>query len=180
MVKDMASADGCWYCAETEEELADLLEMFWGFHDFRIEEIGYSAAEDRIDLQLEYDTHEFRVVLSFIGVAFMNFSAGYCYPADWLQGASLGLGAQGQIVWVADEGVDSKNLPKNVLWVSGLALNYAMLDSDGRLIDIPRYVVRQERRSYDHETGKWVECSRDFHPRHLRGRKEMQFDDGGL
>lgn len=170
--QDASSANDHWYCAETESELAELLEMFWEFHDFRIEQIDYSAAEDRIDLRLEYDTHDIRVLLRFVDCAYMNFESGRWYPADWLQGASLGLRSQGQIVWAADDGIDPLNLPNNVLWISGFAFSYAMLDEQGRPTAIPESIVHQEYRGYDYKLGKKVEYAKDFHPRALTANAE--------
>ena len=163
----MTTPNECWLGAETEEELTDLLDMFWGFHDFRVERIEYSAAEDRIDLFLENDTHQYRVVLRFEGGAYLNFWPGYYYPADWLQGASLGIGGRGRIVWAAYEGADLCNPSNHVLWVSGDTFSCAMLDEDGLPIAVPDNVVHQEYRGYDFELGKKVEYSKDFHPRYL-------------
>ena len=172
--EDLASVNDNWYCAETESELAELLEMFWGFHDFRIEQIDYSAAEDRIDLRLEYDTHDIRILLRFAGGVYMNFRPGYCYPADWLQGASLGLRSQRQVVWVADDGIDPRGLPNDVLRISGFVFNYAMLDKEGRLTAIPENIMHQRFRGYDYKLGKKVEYAKDFHPRALTANAEIK------
>ena len=57
---EMESLDNSkyWLHAKTESELKELLDMFWGFHDFRIESVQYRAFCECIDVMLEYDTFD--------------------------------------------------------------------------------------------------------------------------
>ncbi len=161
-----------WLCAESEAELNEFSDMFWGFHDFRIERIEYSAAADRIDVLLEYDTHDIRILLRLLGSVAMNFVPGQDYAANWLMGASMGIGATGQIVWVgADDAVDIKAPPADALWVSGNKLHYALLGDDGRPREIPEEILHQERHALNYITGEYDITEKDFHPRYLSAMK---------
>lgn len=64
-----------WYYIEnTENDAQELLEMFWEFHDFRIQNINYSLEKDIVDLILEYDSEDLRVQLRFIHIYDFNFA----------------------------------------------------------------------------------------------------------
>lgn len=156
-----------WLQAATEDELHELHEMFCGFHDFRIERIDYSAAPDRIDLQLEYDTHDIRILLRFIGNVSMNFIPTDDFGADWLIGATLGIGAENRIIWAAHEDIPLTNLPSSVLWISGNSLQYALLDEDGQTKELPEELIHQTWHELNYKTGKYEDTEKVFHPRYL-------------
>jgi hypothetical protein len=156
-----------WLCAETEAELTDLLDMFWGFHDFRIEKIEYSAAPDCIDVLLEYDTHDIHILLRFIGNVSMNFIAGQEYGADWLMSTSLGIGKNGQVAWAGADDLSIKELPSDVLWILGDKLHYAYLGNDGQPMPLPDDILHQVWHQLNYETGNYEDSEHDFHPRYL-------------
>ena len=156
-----------WLYAQTEEELTELLDMFWGFHDFRIERVDYNAASDRIDLHLEYDTHEYRVLLRFMGNVSMNFLPVGDYAVDWLFGASLGIDSKHRIVWVGDDDILPDERPDDVLWIAGDVLHYALLDDDGNPRALPEELLHQTWYDTDLETGKKQSTDHEFHPKYL-------------
>lgn len=156
-----------WLCAATEDELNELLNMFWGFHDFRIEKVEYCAAPDRIDLLLEYDTHEIHILMRFIGNVSMNFVPGQEYGADWLVGTSLGIGNDGKIVWAGADDLNVKELPSEVLWISSDKLQYAFLGNDGEPKPLPEDILHQVWHTLNYETGEYEDSEHDFHPRYL-------------
>ena len=156
-----------WLCAETECELNELLDMFWGFHDFRIEKVEYCAAPDRIDVLLEYDTHDIHILLRFIGNVSMNFISGQEYGADWLTGATLGVGHNGQIVWAGADDIGMKELPSDVLWISSDKLRYAYLGNDGQPKPLPDDILHQECHQLNYETGNYEDTEHSFNPKYL-------------
>ena len=157
-----------WLIAETESELNELLDMFWSFHDFRIENVDYAAAPDRIDLLLEYDTHEFRVLLRFIGNVRMNFLPVNDYPVDWLTDSQLGKDKKGQVIWAGAEGIDVNALPSDVLWIAGDILHYALLDENGQAKKLPKDLVQQVWHELNYDTGEYEDIEKGFHPRFIQ------------
>ena len=161
---DPLLASNNWLQAETDEELNELLDMFWGFHDFKIEKVDYSSAPDRVDLLLEYDTHEFHVLLRFIGNISMNFIPVQDYAVDWLTGATLGKNEHGQIIWAGDEDIATNDLPMDVLWIKGTSLRYALLDENGHPKRLPEDLVHQVFQCLNIDTGKYEDTDKQFHP----------------
>ena len=162
-----AASNKYWLCAETEAELNDLLDMFWGFHDFRIEKVEYSAAPDRIDVLLEYDTHDIHILLRFVGNVSMNFIPGQEYGADWLMGATLGIGKNRQVVWAGADDLSINELPDDVLWVSSDKLRYAYLGNDGQPKPLPDDILHQVWHQLNYETGNYEDTEHNFNPRYL-------------
>lgn len=164
-----------WLQAETNDELSEMLDMFWGFHDFRIEAIGYSSSGDKIDLLLAYDTQEFCILLSFIGNVSMNFVATRDYEADWLMGALLGRNKHNQTVWTGadDDDIDINELPNDVLWIAGDRLHYLFLDHAGQAQQIPEEMIHQVCKRYNFETGKYDHIEKEFHPRYCLSTGDM-------
>ncbi|MBQ7581122.1 MAG: hypothetical protein IJU39_07450 [Clostridia bacterium] len=155
-----------WIQAETDSEQNELLDMFRGFHDFRIENVNYTSAHDQIDLLLEYDTREFSVLLRFMGNVSMNFIPLKEYPADWLMGSSIGNTNQGQIVWSGDEDINANDLPNDVLWISGNSLHYVFLDKNGEPQKLPDDMIHQVWHRYNFETREYEDIEKEFHPRY--------------
>ena len=165
--KEDTTSSKYWISASTEDELSEFHDMFWSFHDFRIEKVEYCAASDRIDLLLEYDTHEIHILMRFIGNVSMNFIPGREYDADWLMGASLGIGNDGKIIWAGADNISIKELSSNVLWISGEELQYAYLGNDGEPKLLPEDILHQVWHTLNYETGKYEDTEHDFHPRYL-------------
>ena len=140
--------------------------MFWGFHDFKIEKVNYTSSKDQIDLFLEYDTHEFSVLLRFIGNVSMNFQPVQDYDVDWMTGSLIGKNKKGQIVWAGADDIDAKDLPDDVLWIAGDSLCYLYLDKDGVSQKLPEDMIHQIWNSLNFETGKYDEIEKFFHPRY--------------
>lgn len=155
-----------WLQAETDIELSELLDMFWTFHDFRIEKVNYTSSENQIDLLLEYDTHEFSVLLRFSGNVSMNFKSLQDYEVDWLTGSSIGKNKQGQIVWIGADDIDANELPDDIIWIAGDSLRYLYIDESGQSQKLPEDMIHQVWHGLNYETGKYVDVEKEFHPRY--------------
>ena len=167
MTKDMFDYRN-WLIAETENELNELLDMFWHFHDFRIEKVDYTAALDRIDLLLEYDSHEYQVLLRFIGNVRMNFLPVNDYPVDWLTDSQIGKDKKGQLIWAAADGIDANDLPSDILWIAGDGIHYALLDENGQAKKLPEDLVQQVWHELNYDTEEYEDTEKEFHPRYIR------------
>ena len=130
-----------WYYARTEDEIETVYEMFWCFHDFRVQKKEYLLENEEIDLYLEYDSDGIRLLFMFLGNVSMNFVPTDDFGADWLFGATIGLNEKKQVVWVADENIDVKNLPSYPLWIVGDRLRYAMIDENNTPFEIPDTIL---------------------------------------
>ena len=157
-----------WLKAETDDELNELLDMFWGFHDFKIEQVHYTSSINQIDLLMEYDTHEFSVLLRFIGNVSMNFIPIQDYEADWLMGSSFRRNNRGQIVWIASDDIDTNDIPNDVLWIAGDNLRYVYLDEKRQSLKLPEDIVHQVWHSLNFDSGKYEDTKKDFHPNYCK------------
>lgn len=109
-----------------EEDTQYVLQLFWEFHDFRIQNINYSPEQDRVDLVLEYGTDGPRLQLRFTGISDFNFVPSYDYPSDWLIGASLFITDSDEFIWVADIGVNREDqVARYCTWVKSKELHFA-------------------------------------------------------
>ena len=156
-----------WLQAETDIELSELLDMFWGFHDFKIEKVNYTSSKDQIDLLLEYDTHEFSVLLRFAGKVSMNFQPVQDYDVDWLTGSSIGRNKQGQIVWAGADDIDGNDLPDDIIWIAGDSVRYAYIDKNGEPKQLPEDMIHQVWHTLNYEIGKYEDIEKEFHPRYF-------------
>ena len=156
-----------WLQAETDIELSELLDMFWGFHDFKIEKVNYTSSKDQIDLLLEYDTHEFFVLLRFSGKVSMNFQPVQDYDVDWLTGSSIGRNKQGQIVWAGADDIDGNDLPDDIIWIAGDSVRYAYIDKNREPKQLPEDMIHQVWHTLNYETGKYEDIEKEFHPRYF-------------
>lgn len=125
-----------WYSVpKTAKAVNDFLELFWGFHDFRIYSVKYLAGKDRIDLILQYDSRKLKVLLRFEGCAFMNFVATGDYEADWMFGADIRFDESNNFVWISsDEYSYDEDIPAGIFWVSGRRLSWTVVDESGNPI----------------------------------------------
>lgn len=106
------------------------LELLWKFHDFRIYEVHYYPEKDCIDLIIEYDADDPKVLLRFEGTPFMNY-AWQDFRSDWMFSASIHLTEQNSIIWIADEYFDYKEpLPKDIFWIRGERLTWTIVDDE--------------------------------------------------
>lgn len=149
------------YVENTKSDINELLEMFWGFHDFRVVEIIYSAEKDRVDVILEYDTRDLRVNLRFMGDVNMNFVPTMDFEADWISGSSMSIDEHFRILWVNDEINESEPIPSDLLWIRGNTLNYAVVNSDNEPVQLPYEIIHQKLCIF----GK--ESERHYSPKYL-------------
>ncbi len=113
-------------------------------------------------------SHEYRVLLRFIGNVSMNFLPVQDYAVDWLTGASLGKNEKGQIVWAGDDDIDAHDLPNDVLWITGNSLRYALLDEKGQPKKLPEDLVHQTWHHLNYDTDKYEDIDVIFHPRYCQ------------
>ncbi len=108
------------------------LDLFWGFHDFRIFEVHYYPEKDCIDLILEYDTDKLKVLLRFEDSPYMNFT-WQDFKADWMFGASVFFDEYNRFVWLGtDEYNGKKELPEGVFWIKSKNLLWTIVDNEGK------------------------------------------------
>ena len=106
------------------------LELFWGFHDFRIYQVHYYPEKDCIDLILEYDTDELKVLLRFEGAPHMNY-VWQDFECDWMYGASIHLTEYNSFIWIANDYYNPKEpLPKEIFWLCGKQLTWTIVDNE--------------------------------------------------
>lgn len=74
-----------WYELEKSPGgIRDFLESNWHFHDFRLENIEYTAGKDMVEVFLVYDTGEEGVLLRFAWIHDLHIQTGRDYAADWI------------------------------------------------------------------------------------------------
>ncbi len=163
-----------WYAASTDEELAEFLEMFWEFHDFRIQCIVFSPRRDCVSLVLEYDSYiqdggyRLRLLLRFVEeVECWLQSPWEDYYVDYIGGATLYKGNDGKITWLPCEPYECPDsLPsKGCRYIKARNLQWAVIDNDGKPVPIPEDLRLSTVEILNTETGLYEEVRKEFHPR---------------
>lgn len=114
----------------TEKDIEHFLALFWGFHDFRIYEVHYYPAKDRIDLILEYDNQELKVLLRLEGSVQLHYS-WQDFECDWMFGASLRLVGNKRFQWInSDEFDNCPELPDGLFWLMSDKINWTIVDDE--------------------------------------------------
>ena len=158
-----------WYYIEnTEDDAQELLEMFWEFHDFRIQNINYNLEKDIIDLILEYDSDDLQVQLRFIHIYDFNFAPPGDYLADWLAGTILLITSSGAIMWISADDIEREDqVSKYDTWIKSKELHYAVIDEYGKPKEIPAIIIDQKGCALDFETKQYEHIEKHYSPKKL-------------
>lgn len=155
-----------WYIVDSEDAAAKMAEMFWEFHDFRIAEVKYVSKKEQIDLLLEYDSDNLRILLRFEKDIAMNFIPEETPGNDWLSEASLRIIDYDKIVWIAGDCGDINPFKEqiNVFWIAGRRLIFAIVNENGKAIALPDDILHQQIQSFNYTTRRYDVIKRDFNP----------------
>lgn len=82
---------GKWFnIIKDSEYFKEFMEMFYAFHDYRIDKIIYDASQNQVDVVFEYDITDCeKIMLRFIGISAMHINTDIDYEAGWLSGTEL-------------------------------------------------------------------------------------------
>ncbi len=115
---------------KTDKGINLFLDLFWGFHDFRIYEVHYYPAKDRIDLILEYDSRELKVLLRFEGTALLHY-AWQDFECDWMYGAEIRLIDNKRFQWINSEEFNNRpDLPDGLFWIAADKITWTIVDEE--------------------------------------------------
>ena len=113
------------------------LKMFFEFHDFRVYSVNYIPANERIDIIMEYDNGEDKVLVRLEKDVDMNFCPTDDYEADWLYNCEVCLDETNRFLFIAgDCGYSEFELSKYCIWAKGENLYWAILDKENKPIPI--------------------------------------------
>lgn len=112
---------GKWFnVIKDKEYLKEFIEIFCAFHDYRITKIIFDAAQNQVDVILEYDTPNVaKVLLRFIGISAMHINTDIDYEVDWLSGTEFLLTDSYNLLWYTEEGcsVEEVRKDKYLTWI---------------------------------------------------------------
>ena len=80
-----------YFVEKNASSMKAFLKMFFEFHDFRVYAVNYNPANERIDIIMEYDNGEDKVLIRLEKDVDMNFCPTDDYAADWLYNCEVRL-----------------------------------------------------------------------------------------
>ncbi|MCD7893519.1 MAG: hypothetical protein LUG60_07440 [Erysipelotrichaceae bacterium] len=153
-----------YYVVSSKDNSADqLLHMLWGFRDFRITGVKYSAINNTIDVLFEYDNRQLYVLLQFQGHVHFYVEC-VDFEDDWVYDATLHEYKNNQLRWIKCE-VDESEYNKTVEGVTyfqGNTIKWAIVNKDGNTLPVPDDLLHQRIIYYNYETKQYEEEYHDF------------------
>ncbi len=140
-----------WYELEPSEQGIDtFLDCNWGLHDFRLENISYSAGRDYIDVFLKYDTGDQGRLLRFAGIRKVSIKVDRDYEADWIFDSRIFLTDHHSMVWVEDSCDTAEDCKEQLdeirdytTWVEADRIFWAITDPNGKPVETPPSIIDQ-------------------------------------
>lgn len=154
-----------WYKVIKDENYCkSFLEIFCDLHDYRITNINYDFAQNRIDVYFEYDSREEGAILRFINPLSLNINTDVDYETDWLSGCTVRILKNGSFLWYAcDEEIADEELSKfKVHWIKAEQIRFAYVNKNHEIEELPRDMLDCIWNELDWKTGKYKKISKHF------------------
>lgn len=146
--------------------IKEFMDMFHGFHDYRINKVTYIPEKNCLDVFLEYDTRQEGVLLRFTGVVDFHINPNRDFEADWIAGSSLFTTLEGNYLWIDEEGTEDnqEELKKYGSWACAAKVFWAVTDAKGIPIELPSTYLHQTWSILNWETGQYESSEYEFAP----------------
>lgn len=157
---------GKWFnVIKDKEYLKEFIEMFCAFHDYRITKIIFDAAQNQVDVILEYDTPNVaKVLLRFIGISAMHINTDIDYEVDWLSGTEFLLTDSYNLLWYNEEGYSVEQIRKAeyLTWIESERVHFAVLDKNEMPAELPDSYLHQTWHVLNDQTMKYEDIHKEF------------------
>ena len=155
-----------WYKIIIDEDyLNEFLDIFSGFHDYRITHFTYDCEKNTLMVYFRYDTGQEGILLKFINVKDMHICPCDDYEISWLYGASLKMAPSYSLFWYNVDDEDNIDVVKKenyITWVESEQIIFAWLDKDDQITPLTEEKLNPVWNILNFETMKYDHIQKHF------------------